>query len=78
MERSMRQYVKESGKTLPGWDKKQTDKPNSFMMTTKFMGVMVVKMGKEWLFARKLSQVQKIYLLALGITPAVFLDLKSG
>lgn len=76
MERSMRQFVEESGTTLPGWVKRQTDRPTSFMMTTKLKGIMVVKRGKERFFTRKLSPVQEIYLQALGITPEVFLSPK--
>ena len=76
MERSMRQFVEKSGITLPGWVKRQTDRPTSFMMTTKLKGIMVIKRGKERFFARKLSHVQEIYLQALGITPEVFLSPK--
>jgi len=76
MERSMRQFVAEAGTTLPGWVRRQTDRPTSFMMTTKLKGIMVVKSAKERFFARKLSPVQEIYLQALGITPEVFLSPK--
>jgi len=52
MERSMRQYVEQTGEKLPGWDHKPTDRPTSFMMTTKFTGIMVIKIGNE----RRLSK----------------------
>jgi len=39
----MRQYVEQTGKTLTGWDNKQTDRPTSFMMSTKFYGILVTK-----------------------------------
>ena len=41
MQRSMRFYVKNNQTTLPGWDGKQTQRPTSFMMSTKFKGVQV-------------------------------------
>ncbi len=72
MERSMRRYVENTGQTLPGWDGKQTTSPTSFMMTTKFYGVMVAKIGTQRFFARKLTTVQTTYLLALGLSPGVF------
>ena len=43
IERTLRKYVNESGETLPGWDGKRTERPTSFMMTTKFINVFVCK-----------------------------------
>ena len=40
MERSIRQYVEVNDCKLPGWLPRQTKKPTSFMMTTKFSLVM--------------------------------------
>jgi len=74
MERAMRQYVGESQRTIPGWDKKQTDRPTSFMMSTKFTGLMVVKVGDQRTLGRKLTAVQQVYLKALNITPECLLD----
>jgi transposase len=41
MERAMRTYVDTSRLPLIGWDKKATERPTSFMMVTKFAGVIV-------------------------------------
>jgi len=44
MEHVMRQYLKRTDSTVPGWDRKPTQTPTSFMMTTKFKGVLVVEL----------------------------------
>jgi len=69
MERSMRQYVAQTGEKLPGWDHKPTDRPTSFMMTTKFMGIMVIKIGNERRLSKPLNLDQEAFLIALGINP---------
>jgi len=73
MERSMRQYVEQTGEKLPGWDHKPTDRPTSFMMTTKFTGIMVIKIGNERRLSKPLHSDQKAFLLALGINLSWFI-----
>ncbi len=68
IEHTLRQYVKEHQQTLPGWDNKPTMRPTTFMMSTKFSGLQVVKLGQLRRFAKPLTKVQQIYLKALGIT----------
>ena len=72
MERSMRQYVEANDCTLTGWERRPTKKPTSFMMTTKFAGIMVITMGKNRQLARPLKDFQREYLQAMGVTPEVF------
>ena len=45
VERTLRVHVETTGNTLPGWDKKATQKPTAFMMMTKFAAVIVLKVG---------------------------------
>lgn len=78
MERSMRQYVEQTGEKLPGWDSKPTDRPTSFMMTTKFMGMMVIKIGSERRLSKLLHFDQKAFLMALGIKPSWLIKSQSG
>jgi len=78
MERSMRQYVEQAGEKLPGWDSKPTDRPTSFMMTTKFMGMMVIKIGSERRLSKPLHFDQKAFLMALGIKPSWLIKSQSG
>src|SRR5262245_3268275 len=77
MERTMRQHVATTRTPLPGWDKKTTERPTSFMMVTKFAGVIVVKLGSQRHLARPLSAVQHQYLTALDV-PATCFTLPTG
>jgi hypothetical protein len=78
MERAMRLYVDSSSTSLPGWDKKATERPTSFMMVTKFAGVIVLKLGDHRQLARPLSVVQQRYLTALDVPVACFTHGPSG
>ena len=69
----MRRYIKESGKDLPGWKKRRTERPTSFMMVTKFSGVMILKIGKFRQFNKPLTPQQKEYLTALGLIEDIFI-----
>ena len=77
MERAMRTDVDTTGTPLPGWDKKATERPTSFMMLTKFAGVIVMKLGLHRHLARPLSGVQQQYLTALDV-PATCFTLPAG
>ena len=72
VERTLRVHVETTGNTLPGWDKRETQKPTAFMMTTKFAAVMVIKVGAQRQLAPPLSTVQQQYLLALGVPATYF------
>jgi hypothetical protein len=78
MERQMRAHVESTGRPLPGWDKKATERPTSFMMVTKFAGVIVLKLGHHRQLARPLSVGQQQYLTALAVPATCFTDLQSG
>jgi len=65
--------VEQTGEKLPGWDRKPTDRPTSFMMTTKFTGIMVIKIGNERRLSKPLHSDQKAFLLALGINLSWFI-----
>ena len=73
----MRTYVDTTSTRLPGWDKKATERPTAFMMVTKFVGVIVVKLGDHRQLARPLSGVQHQYLTALDV-PATCFTLPAG
>ena len=67
MERAMRTHVDPTSTPLMGWDKQATERPTSFMMVTKFAGVIVVKHGHNRQLARPLAVVQQQYLRALDV-----------
>jgi transposase len=78
VERTLRVHVETTGQPLTGWDKKASQKPTAFMMTTKFAGVMVLKVGGQRQLAHPLSLVQQQYLMALRVPATYFTALQSG
>lgn len=74
MERSMRAYVRNTGDKLPGWVKRETDKPTAFMMTTKIQHVKVGIYGGERRVLGTMAPEVMMYLKALGLKPDVFTD----
>jgi transposase len=78
MERTMRLSLKQTGSTILGWDKRQTSRPTSFMMTTYFLSVLVLQTPKGRILGRPLNAVQLHYLAILQLSPAIFLDPDAG
>ena len=72
MERTMRRKIKKENIMLQGWNNRDTVRPTSFMMVSKFSSVFVgVKGNRRFLFT-PLDQVQLDYLSALDIHPSIF------
>ncbi|MBU2563376.1 MAG: IS1634 family transposase [Actinobacteria bacterium] len=71
-ERCIRKYIKEKDITITGWDKKQTDRPTTFMMSTKFCSVHILKKGGMRWLSREITSVQRQYLDALGLSEEIF------
>jgi hypothetical protein len=57
---------------LPGWDNKPTRRPSAYMMTWKFKGVIVFRVGPQRHLAKPLSPVQKAFLAALQVPERCF------
>lgn len=72
IERSMRLYLEQNKTTITGWVRRQTKRPTSFMMSTKFHTVLVIKNGNQRQLARPLNSVHLEYLRALDVQPEVF------
>ena len=47
MERTMRISLKESDSKVVGWNNRKTSRPTSFMMTTKFLSVIVIRTAER-------------------------------
>ena len=73
IERSMRLYIEENETTMTGWVKRRTKRPTSFMMSTKFHTVLVIKSGGQRQLAKPLNPVHLEYLKALNVKPEVFI-----
>jgi hypothetical protein len=76
MERAMRNFIEKTGEDLPGWKNRWTRKPTSFMMGTKFAGVILLKIDGERRLSKPLTS-QKEYLHSLGIKSGVFTTPKN-
>jgi len=72
MQRQMRQHIERTNSTLEGLDRKKTTRPTSYMMTTKFTCVLILKVGQSRLMKKPLTPTQKSYITALGLTEDIF------
>jgi hypothetical protein len=73
MEHVMREHLRRAAATISGWDRKPTRTPTTFMMTTKFKGLLVARIGGEWHFTVPLSGEQLQYVQALGLSEEALL-----
>ncbi len=74
MERNLKLYIENTGKLLPGWKQRMIKNPTSFMMSTKFLNIIVITIGNQRKLARPLNEVQIKYLKALGVSPDIFIN----
>ena len=74
MERSMRAHVANTNTTMPGWDRKQTTKPTTFMMIIAMTGIMVARVGGSRWLLRGPGPTPLAFLHALGLGPTAFTD----
>lgn len=72
MERTMRMSLKVQETTIIGWEKRQTSRPTSFMMTTRFHSVIVLRTNVGRFLGNPLDDVQLAYLKALGLSQEIF------
>jgi hypothetical protein len=70
---TMRQTLQENQDKVPGWDRKPTDKPTAFMMSTKFSSVGIFKIGGIRRFKHPRDDTKLKYLEILGLTIDIFL-----
>ncbi len=72
IEYNMRRYAKEKGRDLPGWEKRRTYKPTSFMLMSSFQYQLIIKIGNHRQLGRPLTKNQLEYLRALGLSAKIF------
>ena len=72
LEYNMRRYAKENDKDLPGWKKRRTKYPTTFMLMTRFQYLMILKIGDQRRLNNPLTTVQLEYLRALGLNSKIF------
>jgi transposase len=73
MERTMRANLAAGNTKITGWVKRETSRPTSFMMTTKFIGIFVLTEQNARRLAKPLTPIQLSYLKILDLNPAIFI-----
>ncbi|BBO80792.1 IS4 family transposase [Desulfosarcina ovata subsp. sediminis] len=66
MERSMRQHLEKTESKITGWKNRPTKRPTSFMMTTKFLSILVARSGNRRQLVKPFKPVQLEFLQAVG------------
>ena len=74
MERCMRHHLERTKSEISGWKNRPTKRPTAFMMTTKFLSILVVKSGERRQLVKPLKPVQLEFLRALNVNPEVFIN----
>jgi transposase len=74
MERCMRHYLEKTKSEITGWKNRPTKRPTAFMVTTKFLSILVVKSGKRRQLVKPLKPVQLEFLRAMGVRQEVFIN----
>ena len=72
IEQQMRQHLEKTHTTVPGWDNKPTQRPTAYMMTIKFKGLLILRLGEQRRLANPLSETRLAFLTALGLSPDIF------
>jgi hypothetical protein len=74
MERSMRQHLEKTESEITGWKNRPTKRPTAFMMTTKFLSILVARSGDRRQLVKPLKPVQLDFLQAMDVSPEVFFN----
>ena len=77
IEHTMRTELETADTDLPGWDNKPTRRPTGYMMTWKFRGIIVLRIGEERRLAQPLSATQEPFLKALKAPASCFYQVAS-
>ena len=78
IEREMRRYIEREKRDLPGWKKRRTTRPTSFMLMTTFQRIMIIKIGDNRRLNRPFTKKQMEYLVSLQIDPKAFIKPGAG
>ena len=78
IEREMRQYVEREKRDLPGWKRRRTTRPTTFMLMTKFQRIMIIKIGDNRRLNKPFTKQQMEFLVALKVNPNAFIKPGAG
>jgi len=74
MERTMRLNLAATKSKVTGWEKRQTSRPTSLMLTTKFIGAFVLISSGTRRLVKALNEIQLHYLDLLELTPEALVN----
>lgn len=74
IQRQMRMYLDKTKSTIEGLDRRKTNRPTSYVLTTKFRYVQIIRCGNIRMLKKPLKPVQLAYLQALGLTEEIFIS----
>ena len=74
MEHQMRGHLQHHETTVPGWDNKPTQRPTAYMLTIKFKGILILRVGHQRTLAQPLCETQNAFLKALELPSTVFIQ----
>ena len=78
IEREMRQYVEREKRDLPGWKRRRTTRPTTFMLMTNFQRIMIIKIGDNRRLNKPFTEKQMEYLVSLKVDPNAFIKPGAG
>lgn len=78
IEREMRQYVEREKRDLPGWKRRRTTRPTTFMLMTNFQRIMIIKIGANRRLNKPFTEKQMEYLVSLKVDPNAFIKPGAG
>jgi len=78
IEREMRQYVEREKRDLPGWKRRRTTRPTTFMLMTNFQRIMIIKIGDNRRLNKPFTDKQMEYLISLKVDPSAFIKPGAG
>jgi len=78
IEHALRLHVAQRDQPLPGWDNKPSRRPTVFMMSTKFIGLLLIRAGPHCRLSQPLTLVQHRHLVALKLSESHLLEPSSA
>ena len=78
IEREMRQYIEREKRDLPGWKRRRTTRPTTFMLMTNFQRIMIIKIGDHRQLNKPFTEKQMEYLVSLKVDPKAFIKPGAG
>ncbi len=78
IERQMRRYIEIEKRDLPGWKKRRTTRPTTFMLMTNFQRIMIIKIADKRQLNKPFTDKQMEYLVSLKVDPDAFIKPGAG